>query len=386
MSVFRACSKRYGCPPAAGKPPRRPEHKCYAPWRAQVTVTSPGGKRRVTSRDCSTKREAQAAERDLRKDADRGIVRDRRRTVESWVAEWVDDICTARPSTKDGYRKHARLIASTIGAVPLDVLAPADIRAMHRELAKRGLSGTTVHHAHALLRTALKAAVEERLIDWSPVSVVGAPSMDVHHFQQPTAAEARAIMAGPRDARELARVAVAFLALRPPSEVLGLRWDDVHEAEGWLAVRQVARPVRGQGIVLMSPKTRRSSDPIPLPAWTASALAVWRAESGGIGFLFPGPDPETVMRPEMDNGWWHEYLAHCGVRPNLPRYGIRGAVASDLLRRGVDPRTLADTLRHARVSTSYEHYAQAGRPEVLAALESVVGEDVSRATVPALDG
>ena len=372
-SVFRRHSK--GCPPAVDG--ERPEHKCHAPWRAQITTTDATGKRRLKSADRPTKAEAQEALRLMQADAGRGITRDRRRTVGSWLDEWIDDICEARPPTKDGYRKHARMIQTTIGGIRLAELQPADVRSMHRELARRGLGGTTVHHAHALLRAALNGAVEDRMLDWNPAAVVKAPALAVRQYEQPTEDEARAIRAAARDPREMARVGVAFLALRP-SEILALRWDGVHEDADvpHLVISGSLRPVRGGGMQLYPPKTAGSAAPIPLPAWTAESLRMWRIGSGGAGYVFGKPGaPDTPMRTEADNAWWHRLCQRAGVRADLPRYGIRGYVATAVERSGASPRVTADTLRHASANTALRHYiAATPRPQVLAVLEAVIDE------------
>lgn len=360
--------------PAPGVDGVRPEHKCTRPWVAQVYYRDPTGKRRRRSRSCPTQREAQAALRTMRREAERGITRARRYTLSEWITEYVDEVLgdSIRGRTRDGYRSHARYIAATIGGLPLEQVQPADVRSMQRALKARGLGGTTRAHVHSLLRSALKRAVAERLIEWNPADVVDPPTMSVKHFEQPTEEEARALISAAATPRELARVAVAWLALRP-SEVLALLWEDVHEDADptpHLAVTGSAVPVKGRGMVRDEPKTERSKAPVPLPAWTAEALRMWRIESGGTGYVFPGADPGRPMRIEADRKWWLAYCERAGVRP-LPRYGIRGAVASQLTRAGASPRVIADTLRHSTPDTAQKSYVTTVPRQVLEALESV---------------
>ena len=366
----RACP-----PPVDGK---RPEHQCHGPWVARIPVTGPDGKvRRESMRGKGgTQKEAYECLRELRRRRDIGIRRPRNYTLSEWVAEYLvikaDEV---RPTTVEEYQRTARYIDSTIGGIPLEQVQPADVRTLNRELTKRGLRGTTRNHAHSLLRAALNRAVEERLIEWNPASVVKAPHLDVQHATQPTEAELAAIRGAVSGVRELARLAVACLALRP-AEVLSLEWHEIHEdAEPpYLQVGGSMRAVKGVGLVKFDPKTDRSAAPVPLPRWVAEALRMWRIESGGEGYVFCRPGhPDVPTRSERDYRWWKDLLQRAGVRPDIDRYGMRGFVASAFDRSGASPRVTSDALRHAKVSTTMEHYAQTIEPQMAGAFEAVIG-------------
>lgn len=382
------------CPPAdaAGE---RPDHDCHGPWRVRYADIDPlTGRQRVRVQQFRTLKEAQRHLADLRDERATGSDI----TLERWMAIWLDEVAPqrVRANTVDGYRQIAgAYITPVIGHVKLSDLGAEHVRKLHsslrtyKVLAKKpdpktgkrrvlrvGLSDTMVGHVHSVLRQALQQAQEERRVEWNPAAVVHPPQPDPTHYEQPTFGEIRQLADAAQSTRELARVLVAFHGLRP-GEVLALDWRNVHEDDPapWLMVAGSVRPVRGAGLVLSPPKTKRSKAPVPLTAACATALRLWRAESGGSGFVFPkhGSAGEVACRPERDLRDWHALCDRAGVR-RLPRYGARGAVATALLADGEQPRVIADTLRHANVTTAQEHYARTTDPQVRAALEQAMGQ------------
>ena len=108
-------------------------------------------------------------------------------TVGELVDRWLEH---ATPelgiTTVDGYRKYERLyIAPRLGDVPLAQLTPKKIDDFYSALRqpggahrrKNGLSATTVHHCHAVLRRALAQAVKWDWIATNPADRASPPKL-----------------------------------------------------------------------------------------------------------------------------------------------------------------------------------------------------------------
>ncbi len=328
-----------------------------------------------------TLKEAQAALANLREAGAKPTI-----TMGEWIDEWME---SARhdgrrsPDTIDGYEwLAARYITPILGKVLLADIGAEHVRELHKRLRawpvkdrrgkiiRRGVSDTQIGHVHSVLRQVLQQAQEERRIAWNPAAVVRPPQPDSTHHPQPTADDVPKLAAACTSVRDLARVLAAFHGLRP-CEVLGLRWEDVHEDDEvpCLVVAHDAISRHGEGMVLRATKTARSQAPVPLTAACASALRMLRHESGGVGMVFPGVTPTSICRPEADRKRLYRLCDAAGV-PRF-RYGARGTVASVMVADRAAPRLIADTLRHAQVSTAQEWYAQTASAQVLAELEAV---------------
>jgi integrase len=145
-----------------------------------------------------------------------------------------------------------------------------------------GLSAQTVTHIRAVLNTALRQAISDRLLSWNPLSSVKRPKVKRHTFGQLTPDQARGFLG----AAENSRLGVVFaiglsLGLRR-GEVLGLRWSDVSFEAQTLRIEQTIQRVRSKftgisGFLIAEPKTERSRRTLMLPAMLIPLLRQQRA-------------------------------------------------------------------------------------------------------------
>lgn len=365
-------------------------------WRVRV----PLGRGKNRTRQCDTEREARKVRAEWLRERDRGgdlEVRRSEHTVATWLLYWLDGIKRwdghARAVTVQEYRQRVeQQIIPSIGDVPLSKLRGQHVRQLHDDLRTRpvysrhkpddprrhvvrvGLSPTTIGHVHGVLRTGLRAAVADGLIDTNPAAVIPAPSPTRQHHEQPTPDEIARIVATPMDARELARIMVALHTGLRQGEVLALLWADVHEDDErpWLEVTGAVRRITGQGMVRGAPKSRSALRVVPLAPGVAGALRAWRVASGGRGYVFSAAsDPLAIASQQWDSRTWKRVLQRAGVR-DLPLHGARGSLATRLDAMHASPREIADILGHAQVSTTQEHYTRSlpeSRAELMRGIE-----------------
>lgn len=349
---------------------KRPDHKCRAPWRGVVDLGWVGGKRVRRSVTRPTLRELRPAFRDLQKRMEGGVTEEDV-SVEAWFTLWLDTIAArrVRPRTLDTYRGYVKAwVVPYLGRHRLSKLRPEHIEAMYDEMRKAGRADATVRQVHAIVKRALKDAVQRERLLRSPADVAEAPAVPKAHHAYLDVAAADAVLKGARDKREAARLTVALLLGLRQSEALGLRWADVMALEdGWgrLAVERGVQRHKGMGLVVTELKTESSRRNVPLIPGVAKVLEDWRAESGGEGYVFGGEKPTD---PRKDFQAWREACIRAGVVP-VPLHGARASTATVLQEYGVPDRIIADILGHSKVSTTQTHYLRSDEGQRRAALE-----------------
>ena len=169
--------------------------------------------------------------------------------------------------------------------------------------------------------------------------------------------DAARIVNAARDPAEQARLMAAlWLGLRQ-SEALGLTWADVHESAPvpHVEVRQVARRLAGEGMVLQPPKSAASKRVTPMSPAVASVFGAWRADSGGRGYVWPSPSG-GIGDPHADAQLWRDALQRAGVE-HAPLHGARGTAATIMLM-DTPLHIVARYLGHSNPMVTLAHYAQ----------------------------
>jgi integrase len=98
-------------------------------------------------------------------------------TVAAYLEQWLANIAkpSVRPRTFEGYELNVRRLRPHIGRIRINDLTPAAIQAAYGALLRHGLAPVSVRHAHAVLHSALKQAVQWGLIPRNPADAVSRP-------------------------------------------------------------------------------------------------------------------------------------------------------------------------------------------------------------------
>lgn len=227
-----------------------------------------------------TRREADDALADTLDAARRGWRGPSRVTLGEFLRdEWLPGVDLERaPTTAALYRTIcAAYVIPHLGGRRLDSIQAADLTKLYADLlahggrGKRGLAPKTVRHVHTTIRRALSDAVDARHLTWNPAEAAKAPK--AAPTKEPTtwnAVQVAAFLEHLRgDRLEALWILAATTGLRR-SELLGVRWSDLGEAE--LTVRQVY-VAYGKLHMFKEPKTAASRRTIPLspravtPSW-----------------------------------------------------------------------------------------------------------------------
>lgn len=308
-------------------------------WMAAVTL--PGGGRKTVS--ARTQQDAIAKRDAIKASIARGVLPDSA-TVAEWCDHWLAVIAPGKlkPTTIDRHRSYVETwIKPTIGDVKLQDLQVDHVRLMMRKMSAytstrtgRPLAPRTVAKARAVLQSALTQAENDGRVLRNVATKADPPKPVEPALRKLTTAEARRMIDSTTSTRDRARLAVALMAGLRQGEALALRWDRVALASdgrsGSLDIVASASRVRGQGMVLGTPKTMRSVRLVPLSAAAAGMLSAWREESGGLGLVFPGVSgPEVLEDSRRDYQSWRDALDRAGV-DRVRLHDARGTAESHM--------------------------------------------------------
>jgi integrase len=323
-------------------------------WVGSINLGWQNGRRVRRSYYGKTRREVQERLQRALREAQDGVQPGlRRETVAAYLAAWLEAVePTVRPSTLRRYHQLVRYqLIPNLGRTPLSRLTPGDVEAMLRKLSADGLSDRTVHHARAVLRTALARAVRHGLVARNAAALAQGPRVEHREVRALSPDEVRRFLTAVRGHRHEALFTVAVATGMRQGELLGLRWSDVDHVGGTLSVRHALQWIEREAR-LVEPKTARSRRTVSLPDVAQRALAalprlsvyVFANDSGGP--LHPG----TVYHALQD------VLAAAGL-PRVSFHALRHSYASLLLAQGVHPRVIMEALGHSQISLTMNTYS-----------------------------
>jgi len=341
-----------------------------------------GRRKRIWVRErFHTRKEAEAA-RDKMRDLLRGGVglKPDRATVADILTRYIEHriaIGKLQAKAAERYQQLAKLnIEPHIGTTRLrdlhkthvtDLIAELLARGRKRKVDARktdaGLSGTTVHHVHALLKAALGWAVSVDLLARNVADIEEAPQRSRSDAEALTDVELARILDASRGTRWETAIVLAVTTGMRRGEVAALVWDAIDFDARTVAVRGAFSQTK-TGVVLKATKTG-SARTLPL---SPLALAVLRerrtqyaAEKLAAGERFDdrgfiiSDDKGRPYPPIALTEAFRALAAAVGVEKRL--HDLRHTAASHLLAGGVDVRTVATLLGHSTPATTLNVYS-----------------------------
>jgi integrase len=214
-------------------------------------------------------------------------------SVGQLLERWLDHITPSRePGTIRGYATHIRAIDEQIGAVKLAELTALQLDKAYAAWLRMGLSPNTVHHRHAILRTALRQAVKWGLVPRAATDnasppplrskpIAAVPADDVVQLYE-AAGEDQPTLA-------LAIYLAAATGLRR-GELCALQWSDIDES-GVLHVHAAAKHgLEGRQVEIRGTKTHQDRR-VALGETALAVMVVYRADlvqaAGRVGLEVP---------------------------------------------------------------------------------------------------
>lgn len=374
-------------------------------WRLQVTPNvlagpgaEPGAKRRLSRTFRGTKAEALAALQRLIVEAGCDLHGGSTATVAVLLDQFMATACLAPTTRADWQCVVDNQLLPALGQVPLWRLTSRDCDALYTALKDAGLGASRVRCAHVVLHRAFAQAVRWGWLARNPVSDATRPPVPRASINPPDAAAVRCLLAA---AEEYAPIMACWLWLATATgarrgEICGLRWRDVDFTQRSVRIERSVSATSATGVFVKTTKTtgvRRVS--ITAQAVEALRSQHRRAERDAVqkrrvvhpdDFVFTNdPTAAKPWRPELATRRWERLRVKAGL-PHVRLHDLRHFVATELLTEGIDVRTVANRLGHARTSTTMDIYwafVPARDRDAADHLEAVLNNQVADVAAPA---
>jgi integrase len=383
--------------------------KAHGSWVfvADLGISNDGRRLQVKRGGFATKVAAEEALSEFIDQDNKGMsVHDGQQTVAVFLDRWIASRLEAqelghaaiRATTALAYQQHIRdHLKPSLGHLRLKDLRLGHVQDMINALGRpndagRKRSPATVRRVHATLRSALKAALRQRLIAYNPAVGVELPSESTPKVRPWEPAEVGAFLdlAASDELGSLFEVA-ALTGLRR-GELCGLRWIDVDLERQHLTVRQQAVQV-GLTRHIGKPKTASGEDRVvALAPQLVGALIAHQlrqeadrqlastAWQNHEGLVFTRADGSPWM-PNVVSDHFRNMIAKAGLR-RIRFHDLRHGTASLALANGVDMAVVSKMLGHSTVSFTtdrYTHLLQGVGSHAAAAIADGVPRKIIRA-------
>ncbi|MCL5736933.1 MAG: site-specific integrase [Actinobacteria bacterium] len=339
-------------------------------WVAVVNLGWEDGKRKRKSYYGETYEEVRGKLSDATKKRDDNIpLGDGRMTVESYLNTWLEQVVkpNCKPLTYATYKSIVdNHLNKGIGTAKLAKLTPAQVRGLLNKRRDNGLSVRRVQLIREVLRNALNQAMKDGLVSRNVAALASGPKTVKNPVNPFDPEEVQTFLRAAKNDRLEALWTLTLATGLREGEVLALRWEDVDLEAGLLQVRHALQRVKGQGLQLVTPKSRSSLRTVAIPKIAVESLrqhrlkqkqeAAWgRKRWQDTGHVFT-----TKIGTALDSHrLWVEYkklLKAAGLRDQR-FHDLRHCCASLLLTQGVSPRTVMETLGHSQISLTMNTYS-----------------------------
>jgi integrase len=338
-------------------------------WEARYYVPTVNGTNRKT---LYGKTQAEVRDKLTKALSDRidGIVYDdENMTVGEYLDVWLKGSVygSVRQST---YDRDTNLVNNHIkpvlGGLKLKKLNSVHIQSFYRDRLDKGLSASTVHKMHDILRRGLAQATKWHLVQRNVADTVKPPRPAPKEIRALSAAETRRLLeAAGVDRLEALYVLAVHTGMRQ-GELLALRWQDVDMESAVVSVRRTLTRSGGR-VAFGEPKTKKSRRSIRLTPQAVEALRshlerqlrdmeILGDRYQDLGLIFTTDTGGPINPSNLRQRSFAPLLKRAGL-PHMRFHDLRHTCATLLLSRGVHPKFVQELLGHATIAITLDTYS-----------------------------
>jgi integrase len=322
------------------------------------------GKRRRRTIFGNSKQDVQEKLRVLTSQISAGAqIEPQRITVAEYLDRWLKDVArpTLKASTYENYAAAAKNhLKPRIGGIALSKLSIIHVQSLYADMTRCGKSAETVRLAHAVLRRALRQAVNWRLVPYNVCAEVERPRVVKSEITPLDATQVAALLKVAEADRLAAIFTVAIATGMRLGELFGLQRPDVDLAAGVIMVKHTLTEVKGR-LHLTEPKTARSRRRIDLPKVAIDALrrhcqAMAAEGHGNSKWIFCNVKGGPLRRSHFHDNSFKPLLKKAKL-PTIRFHDLRHTSATLLLTAGVHPKVVQERLGHSQISVTLDIYS-----------------------------
>ena len=336
----------------------------------QVTVEGvrgPNGERKRFSKTVSTMKEAKETERKmLNQLANGGIIKPTVVLTQHWVNSWLNvHKPNISPTTRTGYEEKLRnYVIPAFGHIPINNLRATAIQAWINSMDAQGLAPRTIKNAYQCLHSALKKAVQLKMLPYNPTEGVVLPKIEEYNAEIYTDEE---IQLAINTARGTSAFLLVFLGLAVGlrrGELDALKWQHIDLTKGIVKIVDNRVSVKG-GTKTKDPKSKSSKRTITIGPGVCEILKTAKAEyeeerkAYGPGFSNEGYvlhlKDGSPYHPDSLTQKWDRFMAKHGLK-HIRLHDLRHSCATSMVANNVDTKTVQKRLGHSSYKTTMDLY------------------------------
>jgi integrase len=343
------------------------------------------GARRQLSGSAPTEREAVKLERQLRLQAQGGVVGNI--TLDRLVKEWWASKPRLAPTTQVNYRDNLdNHILPDLGEKRVSEIRPRLVAAfLERLQGEHGLSAATARKVRTVLSAVLSYAVAMEYVESNAAMKVPPPAGGAAERVAPTLDETARILleAEKSDPTFVTYLWVAAETGGRRGETLALRWAGIDFDAGTVSIHGTVS-IGDDGPQVRSTTKTKKPRKIGVSSITLAHLRAHKDRVEGLLSSAEGEpvevDPDSLVfsggrgsrrqvlddkawRPDSTSRRFRQLKDRAGVRSDIDLHGLRHTMITEMLAAGVDPRTVMGRAGHSSEATTMSLYAKV-RPAI----------------------
>ena len=315
-------------------------------------------------------------------------------TLGTWLQTWYE--LYAKPhlrfSTAEYYRRGIELhITPRIGGIPLKKLTGRDLQWLYKDLQEHGrlreaqkgkqpgLSDSTIRGIHVMLKSALKRAVQERLIPFNPAEFCIPPKITKPELQVIPSERYQSYLHAAEQRGVLPMFYLELSTGLRKGEIAALLWSDYDAQTQTIHVTKQYLFYNGQGTV-SPPKSSTSVRYVSISEEAAKLLEQEHAKHPKNPYMFPSPVTGEMYHPDAIVKIHRKICKDIGLE-HVRFHDLRHSFATTALQCGVDVKTGSTMLGHSSAGFTlnvYTHSTSRMQQEAARAVGNVMPKMLER--------
>ncbi len=304
--------------------------------------------------------------------------------LEEWLHIWITNYKpNLKITTRESYESYiaTHINGSEIGKIPLNKLKTTDLQTFYNaklngtyKNQKQKLSSTTVRYINIIIKSALKQAVNNRMINDNACNAVVLPKKNKIEIIPLTKEEVIQFLNVAKKDRLYTLYLLEMMTGLRRGEILGLKWSDIDFEKGKINVIHNLYRINNTDenattkykLELLTPKTETSKRSIPINQLMIEELLkhkekqdlekmYYASDYKDLGMVFTRPNGDYISPREFLRQY-QKLLSTAGLEKKR-FHDLRHTVASLLINANENPKVIQQLLGHSTISTTLDIYA-----------------------------